>query len=1601
MNTKNLCHGWRHLSALRNAGLLAGLLAGSSLNAVEVVALPYLNGFEIADGYAIGPLVSDSEWNFDSGLNVAVTADAANGEQGLSFSGAGWLRLGADSEGIVSGYPVTWLDFYLKPVFSDPADRPSFAGAQGVSAGVGFVKVDSLGVLQVFDGTTQLWKGSGVSVAINGDQAIAWMRLTYRLDYARRLWDLYVNGSLVVPDIGFVDPALDRFEGFSMQGAISAAGFDDFYAGTANPLFVDESGDGLPDSWLLAHGLTGSNAGRYADPDLDGLNNLQEFLLGLNPAHPDTDSDGIRDGWEVAHGSDPLDGTDALGDADGDGLTLGVEYLLNTDPLVADGEVSGGAMMETWTGVPGTQIANLINHEKFGGAPDSQTFVRRLSVTQSTLDSFGSRVRGYLVPDQSGDYTFWISGDDRVEFWLSPSDSPFERRRLAYSVSINGVESFTSGTRQSAPVTLLAGQRYYFEVLHKENSGNDHFAVAWQLPGAAREVIPGANLARFLPRVDDLDGDGLPDVWEVAKRLNRNIAFGVHGAYADADSDGLNNLAEYQAGSDPTPASVDTDGDGLPDEWELANGLDPFSATDIGGDVDGDGFSNQQEFIFGTNAALAEATIPGVVMAEQWNDIFGPPVRALTRDAKFSSAPTTLIPLPTLEMPPEALKELYGRRVRGFVTAPASGDYTFWISGDDRLEFWLSTDDTPFRSRRVAQVEEATGFREFAADGVSVSRPIPLQAGVRYYFEVLHKNHLGSGHFSIAWGSPTVARAIVSGAVLSAFPSRPDDLDGDGLPDSWELGRGLNASLRHGVYGAYGDFDEDGLLNLDEYQAETSPTLADTDADGFTDFLEIASGHAAGDGTDFPAPIATPWTLDLIGQVPGDPRIVSVASGDALLVQSRGSGIRNLQLADEFLFANRPVSTDFEFTARVRLLYGLRPGSAALVLREGMEPTAPEIAVQIYESHSYVVQYRGSASQEAVTMEEATPAGYRDEHYLRLRRRGASVRAEYSIDGQQWISLGEFTLALSAPARLGLTAWNNTDQPTARLFDEISLRLDSDGDGFYDDEEAALGTDPLLADTDGDGVSDFEEASLGTNPLVVDIGALTVAAYTGASGVPTFGGWRTEGDSMISTTVRASLDFDISLPAAGVYRLEFAARASGNRSPNDVFPVEVWIDDHFIDRVDLLLPAGEAGLARIITPWLLKGHHRVRIVYANTLSYRHLRIDALRVQVLGGPDADANGRADWVDARLAADNTLATAPALTFVSPVFVEGVSRYFDFLTLEADNQPVAANRSPGLGWFADLPLAPGEVLKLDVSFENGALGEKRRIKWQPFNLLSDPASIPDGRLRIRLDDSLLLTATPKQARVGPGQGDQHASATLVLSRAGQPDQTILLDQPTRSPHLYTFDQPGVYTIVGTYVSTRGQGSTLTGTIEVEVVAAAFSGDPAAGLDSPLVWRNPLLPDELTIEHDQGVSLTKLVLPPGDEGTNFRLLTRNLGLSRVAARLHSGGPILDQALVTGISTSSNNRTAIELLQIYPDGSRLIGTPIMLSEITPDTRIEVEIFVNGVTFEDGTTLQIFTAEDFDEFGRIYVKFLVPAGLQTSHCHRIHLYRGDNYLGTF
>ncbi len=94
--------------------------------------------------------------------------------------------------------------------------------------------------------------------------------------------------------------------------------------------------------------------------------------------------------------------------------------------------------------------------------------------------------------------------------------------------------------------------------------------------------------------IQDTDNDGMLDAWEM-----EHFGTLARDGKGDLDGDGLSDLDEYLAGTDPGKA--DTDGDGAPDGWEVNNGFDPLDRTDAALDADGDGFTNLQEYVAGTD----------------------------------------------------------------------------------------------------------------------------------------------------------------------------------------------------------------------------------------------------------------------------------------------------------------------------------------------------------------------------------------------------------------------------------------------------------------------------------------------------------------------------------------------------------------------------------------------------------------------------------------------------------------------------------------------------------------------------------------------------------------------------------------------------------------------------------------------------------------------------------------------------------------------------------------------------------------------------------------------------------------------------------------
>jgi len=158
---------------------------------------------------------------------------------------------------------------------------------------------------------------------------------------------------------------------------------------------------------------------------------------------------------------------------------------------------TSGLLREVWTGIPGTAVSDLTNNPAYPDNPTSTDYVTDFFEAPIDIDNdYGQRMHGFILPPQTGSYTFWISSDDNSTLFLSTDETPANVQTIAYVPGWTTSREWTKyAEQQSAPISLVAARRYYIEALQKEGGGGDNLAVMWELPDSTmEEPIPASRL---------------------------------------------------------------------------------------------------------------------------------------------------------------------------------------------------------------------------------------------------------------------------------------------------------------------------------------------------------------------------------------------------------------------------------------------------------------------------------------------------------------------------------------------------------------------------------------------------------------------------------------------------------------------------------------------------------------------------------------------------------------------------------------------------------------------------------------------------------------------------------------------------------------------------------------------------------------------------------------------------------------------------------------------------------------------------------------------------------------------------------------------------
>ena len=197
---------------------------------VTIHRVPYVAGFEPADGYVPGSLDGQNGW-IASGSASVVTTPVYRGQQAVLVAPSAGLSFATrDFTNASSG--VTFVDVFARPAAAVTPEAGVFLETE--SAAVALTRVAGKGVLQVFDRAGAAGAGwrsvEGEPLLDAEGRATTWLRVTIRADYAAKTWDLYLDGRLVAFDLGFLDNTATAFSTLNLSGhATLATHFDDVY----------------------------------------------------------------------------------------------------------------------------------------------------------------------------------------------------------------------------------------------------------------------------------------------------------------------------------------------------------------------------------------------------------------------------------------------------------------------------------------------------------------------------------------------------------------------------------------------------------------------------------------------------------------------------------------------------------------------------------------------------------------------------------------------------------------------------------------------------------------------------------------------------------------------------------------------------------------------------------------------------------------------------------------------------------------------------------------------------------------------------------------------------------------------------------------------------------------------------------------------------------------------------------------------------------------------------------------------------------------------------------------------------------------------------
>ncbi len=135
--------------------------------------------------------------------------------------------------------------------------------------------------------------------------------------------------------------------------------------------------------------------------------------------------------------------------------------------------------------IPGYNLDGLYANPNYPLSPSrSEVFSGKLQGPKNTdYELYGTRIQAWLSVPVTGTYTFNIISNIESRLQLSTTFDPADATEICFQDNSGWYFAHDyEASQTSAPITLQAGQYYYIELTHQENSGSDFYNVYWKTP---------------------------------------------------------------------------------------------------------------------------------------------------------------------------------------------------------------------------------------------------------------------------------------------------------------------------------------------------------------------------------------------------------------------------------------------------------------------------------------------------------------------------------------------------------------------------------------------------------------------------------------------------------------------------------------------------------------------------------------------------------------------------------------------------------------------------------------------------------------------------------------------------------------------------------------------------------------------------------------------------------------------------------------------------------------------------------------------------------------------------------------------------------------